>query len=260
MATQYEKYCINVRTFLPETIPLICEDCFNDWSHECERCDAIFEPYYNVPQPRVVKPSLSFASVLKGEIDETVVDEELTEFSIQDEQPEYLIQDETNCAYETHCVDEFSIQDENTEFSIQSLKTEFPEDLVPTVPKNEEFKTRYLGDDSRKEEISQEEPKKKKRKNKKKKRIATIIEEPDLKKQKIDDEIDNLPVIETPKRWYIDWLFSKKWDYFIGKPTKKKPLTYSFSMDYQIYTVILGLIAIGIHIWDKDFTHFSSKV
>ncbi len=50
MATNYEKYCIGVRKFLPEHIPLICEDCFNDWSHDCERCDAIFDPEYYKPK------------------------------------------------------------------------------------------------------------------------------------------------------------------------------------------------------------------
>ncbi len=250
MATNYEKYCIGVRKFLPEHIPLICEDCFNDWSHDCERCDAIFDPEYYKPKVSKVEKNISFASVLKGEIHDNV------EESIQAEKDEDIIQDE-NTEYIIHTdEDEYTIQDVTTEETIHTDKDEFPEDLIPTVSKDNDLKSCYLGD---KADILEEEPKKKKRKNKKK-RIAAIVEEPDLKKQKINDEIDNLLVIEKPKRWYIDWLFSKKWDYFIGKPVEKKPFTSSFSVDYQIYTVILGLIAIGIHIWDKEFTHFSSKL
>ena len=218
MATSYERYCENIRKTFGDKMFLLCEKCHNDWSYECEICDPIFEPYYTPPQKSDFKSRFgdkkpfSYANALKG-IQTDVVEYPEDEISTR---PKDLV-----------C--------ESKRFDDTELNEDEPSDF-----ELDEANSTSVSSSTEPTEV---EPKKKKRKNKKRKRAVEIE---DVVECDIPDTVGS-----KRKRWYIDWLFSDKWKYVLPKPKKQHYIKQS-SLDYQMYICFFGLMAIGIHYWEKS--------
>lgn len=268
----YNAYCICMKKTFGDELKILCERCYNDWAYECPICDPHFEVVYKGSDFKSrfgEKKPFSYASVLKGEIkvetEETIenYEEDMIdtvprcslglEFEVpeEDEKKEGIILNE-----------EVEVEPVDENINLEELYSPVSEESqIDNV--NETFET-YLrsGDLSsypvisyknvRVGKVLNEPPLKRKKKNKGKK----------VKSKEPEDEksIEDVEIGVKRGRWYMDWLFSSKWDYILCRNKKPRPFTRVNSMDYLNGVVILSILALGLHYWDRDFTYFSSRI